>query len=171
MDKLIRNKLLSNRLLISNQTNINMRINNIGHKKSLYLYNIKGCSIYINNKVNNIFCEKCDLVNIYFESTINSFDIYNCGKIYIHCSDKLPMMIVEKVESLVTVFKGVPFDTIFIVMATYNIICHSLILKRNFPIKFSMFQDRFSTLFVDEKPIHNLLPFTLANTNSIISFN
>jgi hypothetical protein len=160
-----------NRLLISNQTNINMNINNIGSETSLYFYNIKGCSVYIKNKVNNIFCENCDLVNIYFESTINSFDIYNCGKIYIHCSEKLPMMIAEKVESLVTVFKGVPFDTIFIIMATYNIICHSLLLKRNFNIKFSMFQDRFSTLFVDEKPVHKLLPLvTLANTNSITVF-
>jgi hypothetical protein len=34
-----------------------------------------------------------------------------------------------------------------------------------------MFKDRFSTLFVEKKPIHKLLPLiTLANTNSITVF-
>jgi hypothetical protein len=157
-----------NKLLIMDKTKINMKINNIGIDKSLYLYNIKGCFVYIIGKINNIYMEKCDKVNVYFESTVNSFDIYNCGDIYINCSEKLPIFITEKVKSIVTVFKETPFETVFITVSTYNVICYSIKLKRYFPIKFSMFKDRFSTIFQEENPVYKLLPAVdLSNTNSI----
>jgi hypothetical protein len=166
-----------NKLLIMDKTKINMKINDIGIDKSLYLYNIKGCSVYIVGKINNIYVEKCDKINIYFESTVNSFDIYNCGDIYINCSGKLPILITENVKSLVSVFKDNPFDTIFTIMSTYNVLCYSVMLKKYFPIKFSMFNDRFSTIFESSEesllktPVYKLLPpVDLSNTNSITIF-
>jgi hypothetical protein len=171
-------RMVFNKILIMDKKDVNIKINNIGINKSVYLYNLKGCTINITGKINNIYCENCDLVNIYFESTINAFDIYNSGRVYINCFDKLPILISENVKSLVIVFEKTPFETVFTIMSTYNVNCYSVKLKRYFGIKFSMFKDRFSTLFIDnpedavyKTAVYKLLPeVNLSNTNSITVF-
>lgn len=140
-------KSINNKLIIKDRKKGKIFLNHIGINKSVYFVNITGCDVFIDGKINNIFIEKCDYINIYFDSIINKFDVYNSGKIFLHCKVSMNLIVSEQTEHIKCIANTDFNNLTIITMSTYQFEFYSALLQKYLDIKYSMFSDRYQTTF------------------------
>ena len=136
------------KIRISNRDQGTVTLNNIGQDKSVYLRNVSNSTIVINGKINNIYLEKCNNITVLCDSIINTFDAFNCGNIFLKPKYDINTIVSEQVSCFsLTVSKQNLDDIQIVVMSTFEFTMFSTSLNDFIPVKFSMFSDRFQTIF------------------------
>ena len=141
------------KIFIGHRTGGNITLNNIGQDKSVYLFKIEQCDVIIIGKINNIYIEKSRDITIKCDTIINTFDAFNCGYVKLENSNgSMNTILSEQVECLDMEIDNAE-DCYYIVSSTYNVKCYSKIPQKTLGVHFSMFSDRFETVFgKDFKP-------------------
>ena len=147
------------KIRISNRDQGTVTLNNIGQDKSVYLRNVSNSTIVINGKINNIYLEKCNNITVLCDSIINTFDAFNCGNIFLKPKYDINTIVSEQVSCFsLTVSKQNLDDIQIVVMSTFEFTMFSTSLNDFIPVKFSMFSDRFQTIFRNNIPQYQLIP-------------
>ena len=142
----------SKKIFIANRKGGNITLNDVGKDKSVYLLNVSQANVNIKGKINNLYLEKCDCLDIFTESIINKFDSFRCGYIYFENKNEVNTILAEQVINLDMRLHNI--DNIDIVlMSTYNAELFHVPYNTYIPVKFGMFSDRFKTSFVGGKPL------------------
>lgn len=141
------NNININKIFITNRSNGTINLKDIGQDKTVYLLNVNNSLVNIEGKINNLYLENCDCLDITLGSVINKFDSYKCGYIHLECKSKINTIVSEQVINLDLIIHEFLDNLQVVLMGVYCATLFYTPIKKFIPVKFGMFSDRFKTTF------------------------
>lgn len=69
----------------SNEHLIEFKDEEIDMKQSLFIENCVNCGVLVKPKVKSIFLQKCEKLELVFESSVSGVDVVGCKRVKITC--------------------------------------------------------------------------------------
>ncbi|KAJ2084354.1 suppressor of rasval19 [Coemansia sp. RSA 988] len=67
-------------------------------KQTVYMYNCKGTTLDIKNKLNSVAVDSCQKCGVVFDTLVSQFEIVNCKSVQIQARETVPSILIDRTD-------------------------------------------------------------------------
>ncbi|KAJ2804398.1 suppressor of rasval19 [Coemansia guatemalensis] len=67
-------------------------------KQTVYMYNCKGTTLDIKNKLNSVAIDSCQKCGVVFDALVSQFEIVNCKSVQIQARETVPSILIDRTD-------------------------------------------------------------------------
>ncbi|KAJ2616153.1 suppressor of rasval19 [Coemansia sp. RSA 1365] len=98
VERLPRMELQGDKWLVENYGTEHVTIEALKTKQTVYMYNCKGTTLDIKNKLNSVAIDSCQKCGVVFDTLVSQFEIVNCKSVQIQARETVPSILIDRTD-------------------------------------------------------------------------
>ncbi|PIA19234.1 hypothetical protein COEREDRAFT_79190 [Coemansia reversa NRRL 1564] len=98
VERLPRMELQGDKWVVENYGTEHVTIEAVKTKQTVYMYNCKGTTLDIKNKLNSVAIDSCQKCGVVFDTLVSQFEIVNCKSVQIQVRETVPSILIDRTD-------------------------------------------------------------------------